>query len=138
MDTTDYLKPIPVPSKETKPFWEAARQRKLVMPRCTSCGTYRFPVSRHCRACGKVGHEWVEVSGRGTVFSFVTYHRHYHPGFAGDLPYVVGLIALAEGPRIISNIVGIAPEEIRCDMPVAVQFEQITPDCALPKFAPVK
>jgi uncharacterized OB-fold protein len=138
MDSADYLKPIPVPSKETKPFWDAARAKKLAMPRCTSCGTFRFPVSRHCRACGKEGHEWVEVSGRGTVFSFVTYHRHYHPGFAGELPYVVGLIELEEGPRIISNIVGIAPEDIRCDMKVAVRFEQITPDMALPKFAPVR
>ena len=137
MDTPDYPKPIPVASKETKPFWDAVRQKKLVMPRCTSCGTFRFPLSRHCRACGKAGHEWVEVSGRGTVFSYVTYHRHYHPGFEAELPYTVGLVALAEGPRIISNIVGIAPEAIRCDMPVAVQFEQITPDMYLPKFAPV-
>ena len=137
MDTPDYLKPIPVPSKETKPFWEATRQKKLVMPRCTSCGAYRFPVSRHCRACGKEGHEWVEVSGRGKVFSFITYHRHYHPGWANELPYVVGLIELEEGPRIISNIVGIEPEKISCDMPVAVRFEPITPEIALPKFAPV-
>ena len=137
MDTPDYLKPIPVPSKETRPFWEATRAKKLVMPRCTSCGTFRFPVSRHCRACGKEGHEWVEVSGRGKIFTFVTYHRHYHPGFANELPYVVGLVELEEGPRIISNIVGVAPEAVRCDMPVAVRFEPITADIALPKFAPV-
>ena len=138
MDTPEYMKPIPVASKETKPFWDAAKQKKLVMPRCTSCGTWRFPVSRHCRACGKPGYEWKEVSGRGTVFTYVTYHRHYHPGFAGELPYVVALVALEEGPRIISNIVGIPPDQVRCDMKVAVQFEQITADTALPKFAPVK
>ena len=138
MDTPHYDKPIPVPSKETKPFWDAVREKRLVMPRCTSCGTYRFPVSRFCHACNKPGYEWHAVSGRGKVHTFIVYHRAYHPGFVAELPYVVGLVELEEGPRIISNIVGIPPEEVRCDMKVAVRFETITPDAALPKFAPAE
>jgi uncharacterized OB-fold protein len=136
MDSTAYAKPLPVPSKETKPFWDAVREHRLVMPCCTSCGIFRFPVSRFCHACGKPGYAWRDVSGRGKIFSFVTYHRAYHPGFVGELPYVVGLVALAEGPRIISNIVGIEPAEVRCDMDVAVLFDSVTPDVTLPKFAP--
>jgi hypothetical protein len=136
MEGTEYTKPIPVPSKETKPFWDAARERRLVMPACTSCGTFRFPVSRFCRACGKPGYEWRTVAGTGRLYSYVTYHRAYHPGFVDELPYVVGLVELDEGPRIISNIVGIAPDAVRCDMKVSVQFDSITPEVALPKFAP--
>jgi hypothetical protein len=137
MDGSDYIKPLPVPSKESRPFWDAVRDKRLVMPCCTSCNTFRFPISRYCRACGKPGFDWRAVSGRGKVFSFVTYHRAYHPGFVAELPYVVGLVELEEGPRLISNIVGIAPDAVRCDMPVAVLFDSVTPDVVLPKFAPV-
>ncbi len=82
--------------------------------------------------------EWAAVTGRGKVYSFVIFHRAYHPGFAGELPYAVACIELEEGPRLLSNIVGIAPEKVRCDMPVEVVFEEITPDISLPKFRPAQ
>jgi uncharacterized OB-fold protein len=127
---------MPVPSPATAPFWAAARDSRLLMPRCRGCGRFSFPAPLACPHCDGVEMEWTEVSGRGTVFSFVVYHRVYHPAFADKVPYVVAVIALEEGPRLISNVVGIAPGEVRCDMPVSVVFEEISDGVRIPKFAP--
>ena len=89
-----------------------------------------------CSECTSDAYDWNPVSGKGRVFSFVIYHRAYHPGFQGEIPYVVGVIELDEGPRMLSNVVGCKPEEVRCDMPVEVTFEDITDEMSLPKFQP--
>jgi uncharacterized OB-fold protein len=77
------------------------------------------------------------VSGLGKVFSFVTYHRVYHPAFANDVPYVVALVELDEGPRLLTNIVGVPPDKVACDMRVRVVFDDYGEDVAVPKFAPL-
>ena len=77
------------------------------------------------------------MSGRGKVFSYVIYHRVYHPGFANEVPYAVALIELDEGPRMISNVIGIPPDKVACDMPVRVAYEDIEDVATLPKFTPV-
>ena len=128
--------PVPRPSRETAPFWAAANEERLVMPRCESCGTYFFPPSLACPSCNAERIAWVPVSGRGSVFSFVIMHRVYHPAFKDKVPYVVAVIALEEGPRLISGIVEIAPDEVRCDMPVEVRFEEVRDGIRIPKFAP--
>src|ERR1043166_4949849 len=104
-NVNDYKKPIPVPSLESKPYWEGVRAHKLVVPRCDDCGHHWFPPSRHCPNCNSANIGWHESSGRGKVFSFVVFHRVYHPGFTGEVPYVVALIELEEGPRLLSNVV---------------------------------
>jgi len=131
-------KPIPVITDETRPYWEAAKRRELVLQRCRDCGAYRHPASLLCPECTSASFDWKAVSGRGKVFSFVIFHRAYDPAFADDVPYAVACIELAEGPRMMSNIVGIGPEQVRCDMAVEVVFEQITGDVTLPKFQPVE
>lgn len=129
--------PLPHPSPATQPFWDAAKEDRLIMPRCAACGAYQFPPTTACNACGAERMEWVDVSGRGSVFSFVVFHRVYHPAFADKVPYVVAVIALDEGPRIISGVVGIPPSEVACDMPVRVVFEDVRDGVKLPKFTPV-
>jgi hypothetical protein len=79
---------------------------------------------------------WISTSGKGTIYSFVIYRRAYHPGFEDQLPYVVALVQLEEGPRLISNIVDCDPQAVRCDMPVEVVFDDVTPDVTLFKFRP--
>ena len=133
---SSYLKPLPVPSPETEPFWRAARAHHLSLPKCGDCAMVRFPPSGHCPACGGTAHEWVDLSGAGKVFSFVVYHRLYHKGWEGELPYVVAVIELAEGPRLLSTLTGIAPGDVVCDMAVQVLFDDVTQDVSLPKFAP--
>jgi uncharacterized OB-fold protein len=77
------------------------------------------------------------VSGKGKVYTFVVYHRVYHPGFAGEVPYAVAVIELAEGPRMLSNVVGVPPEELVCETPVEIVFEDIVEGMTLPKFKPL-
>ena len=133
----DFDFPVPVPSSETEPFWAAAREERLVLPRCDACGGHWFPPSLACPRCGFERYSWVPASGRGTVFSFVVYHRVYHRAFKEKVPYVVAVIELEEGPRLISNVVGIAPEKVRCDMPVSVVFEVLRDGFRIPKFTPL-
>jgi len=133
---SDYLKPIPTPSEDSKPYWEAARNHELKLQKCRACGAFWFPPGAVCSECTSDAYDWTPVSGKGKVFSFVVFHRSYHPGFNEELPYVVGCIELNEGPRLLSNVVGCKPDEVRCDMPVEVTFEDITAEITLPKFRP--
>ncbi len=129
-------KPVPVPSEDSRPFWEATRDGELRLQRCADCGAFRFPPGVLCPECGSASAEWKALSGRGTVYSYVVFHRAYHPAFAQDLPYAVACVQLEEGPRLLSNIVGIEPARIRCDMPVEVLFEKVSDEISLPKFRP--
>lgn len=133
----EYNKPIPVPSKESQPYWDGLREQKLLMPHCDACGSYWFPPSLLCPHCSSAKWSWTATSGRGRIFSYVVYHRVYHPGFAGEVPYAVAVIELDEGPRMISNVIGIAPEKLSCDMRVEVAYQPITEAITLPKFKPV-
>ena len=134
---SDYKKPIPVPSDESKPYWAGLKEHKLLMPKCDDCGKYWFPPTQHCTHCSSKNWKWTQVSGRGKVFSFVVYHRVYHPGFADEVPYAVAVIALDEGPRMLSNISRCPVEKIVCDMPVEIDYVDITEDATIPKFRPV-
>ena len=133
----EYNKPIPVPSSESKPYWDGLRDHKLLMPRCDACQGYWFPPSLLCPRCNSAKWTWTAASGRGRVFSYFVYHRVYHPGFADEVPYAVAVIELDEGPRMISNVIGIAPDKLVCDMKVEVVYQTITEAITLPKFKPV-
>jgi uncharacterized OB-fold protein len=129
-------KPIPTITPEMRPFFEAAKRRQLVVQRCLDCGVHRFPAREICSACLSSRREWVPVSGRGEVFSFNVMHQVYHPGFAAEVPYAVVLVKLEEGPKMTSNLLGVAPRDIRVGMPVRVVFEDVSDEVALPKFEP--
>jgi len=131
-----YAKPIPAITPEMRPFYDAAKRHELRVQRCTSCGTHRFPARAICSECLCTEAEWVAVSGRGEIFSFNVMHQVYHPGFAAEVPYAVVIVKLAEGAKMVSNLVGGAPHDIRIGMPVRVVFEDISDEVTLPKFAP--
>jgi uncharacterized OB-fold protein len=134
--TPTAAKPLPQITPEMAPFWEAARRHELVVQRCRGCGERRFPARDLCNRCLAREADWVPVSGRGTIFSFVVMHQVYHPGFADSVPYAVVVVELEEGARMISNLVECPLGDIRIDMPVEVVFEELTPDVTLPKFRP--
>ena len=133
----EYTKPLPSIDESEKPFWGAAKRHELVMQRCLNCGRSRYPLAELCPACLSSQVEWARVSGRGKVYSWIVYHRAFHPAFAQDVPYAVALIELEEGPRLFSNIVGGKLEDLRIGMPVEVTFEDVTPEVSLPRFKPV-
>ncbi len=86
--------------------------------------------------CYSYDTEWIVASGKGKVYTFAVYHQAYYKVFENDLPYVTAVVELEGGPRLLSNIVGCSPEEVRCDMPVEVTWEDISEEFSLPKFKP--
>jgi len=125
----------PTVTLDTAFFWEGAKEGKLLVQRCAVCGRFRHPPRPMCPWCQSL--EWgaVEASGRGTVFSFA---MPVYPEFPFmEYPYVVAVVELEEGTRIVTNIVGIAPDEVRMGMAVQVTFETFDNDVVLPQFTPV-
>ncbi len=134
---TEYAKPLPdVADPNMAPYWEAAKRHELRMQRCGSCDYVRFPPARHCPECLEENDDWVALSGRGTVWSFGVYHHLFNRAFADDIPYNVALVQLEEGPRLVTNIVGVANEAIEMGMPVEVAFDDVTDEVTLVKFRP--
>ena len=133
----DYTKPLPSIDNWNRPFWEGARENKLTMQACEPCGHVFFPPGPVCPKCLSDKLKWRELSGRGKVKSWVVFHQLYYKGFADELPYNVTLVELEEGPHLMTNIVGIANEEIRSEMPVEVVFERATDEITIPKFKAV-
>ena len=131
-----YSKPLPKLTKEDRPFWEAAKQHKFMLPRCRQCGHVWFPPYLNCQRCLSFDREFFEASGRGTVFGRIEMQQPYIAAFKDDLPYNVVLVQLEEGPKMYSNMVGVSADEITVDMPVEVVFEDVTDEFALPKFRP--
>ena len=131
-----YEKPLPRPNGDTGPFWEGCKEHQLRFQRCSSCGHVRWPPSVICPICHSSEMEWIVASGKGRIYSFVVYHVAFHPAFQNDIPYVTAIVKLSEGPRILTNIVGCNPSELKCDMPVKVEWDDITDKFSLPKFKP--
>jgi len=132
-----YTGPIPKPTPETKPYWDAAKQRKLLIQRCNDCSQHYFYPRPLCPGCLSRNVAWVEASGRGRLHTFVINHRGPR-NFPVEAPFVIGIVELEEGPRLLTHIAGVEadPEFVRCDMPVEVFFEDITEEITLPKFRP--
>ena len=129
-------KPLPAVPEDGAPYWAAAREGRLELQRCAKCKHWRFPPSVVCPKCLAFEHEWAPVSGRATIYSFIVVHRPQHPGFAKDAPYNVALVELEEGPRMHTNIVECANEDLKIGMPVEVVFEKVDDEITLPKFRP--
>jgi uncharacterized OB-fold protein len=127
-------KPTPRPSPESRNFWEGAKDKRLMLPRCNICGQFWFPPSQRCRHCLAADFEWRESAGAGRIYSFVVYHRVYHPAFEGEVPYVVAIVELDEGPRLLTNIVGTPPDDVRCAARVRVVFDATQSGVTIPKF----
>ena len=135
---SEYNKPLPNPSVESKPFWDGCKNHQLLLPHCQRCGNYWFPAGAICPKCLSTEWEWSKSSGKGKIYSFGVYHRLYHKGFEADLPYALVVVQLDEGPRVMSNVVGCAPDKLTCDMAVEVVFDDVTEDTTLYKFRPAQ
>jgi uncharacterized OB-fold protein len=131
-----YSKPLPEINEDNREFWIGCREHELRFQKCKACGHIRWPASIICPRCYARETQWVVARGKGRVYTFVVYHVAYHPGFESDVPYIVADVELEEGPRLLTNIVGCRPDEVRCDMPVEVAWEDITEEFSLPKFKP--
>jgi uncharacterized OB-fold protein len=134
---TAYTGPVPKPTPETRPFWDAAKQGKLLIQHCGDCNQHYFYPRPLCPQCLSRKVTWTESSGRGRLHTFVINHRPPR-GFPPDTPIVIAIVELEEGPRLMTNLVAVEPDptQLHCDMPVEVVFEALTDAITLPKFRP--
>ena len=135
MDLTE--RPLPEITEETRSFWEGCRNRELLLQTCRGCGQFIFYPRSICPHCFSPDIEWVKASGQGKVYSYTVSFRPATPAFMEELPYVIAVIELEEGVRMMSNIVDCDFEDVRIGMPVEVTFTEITPEITLPRFRPV-
>ncbi|MGI5326823.1 Zn-ribbon domain-containing OB-fold protein [Actinomadura nitritigenes] len=129
-------KPVPRPTPDTRPFWDGTAAGELRVQRCRGCGRHFFYPRPACPHCGSGDVAWVTATGRATLHSYVINHRPA-PGFEDEAPYVIAIVELEEGVRMMSNLVGVPadPEHLPLDLPLRVVFEQ-RGDVRLPLFAP--
>jgi uncharacterized OB-fold protein len=127
---------LPHLDEGNRTFWEGCRAGELRLQRCNSCDHLRYPISPVCPRCLGTDAMWEAVSGDGRVWSFGIFRHAYNNGWRERVPYNVALVRLDAGPALISNVVGIAPEELRVDLPVTVAFEAVTDEVTLPVFKP--
>ncbi|MEX2236722.1 MAG: OB-fold domain-containing protein [Dehalococcoidia bacterium] len=132
----EYQKPIPVPDEASRPFFEGMKNHELVLMRCTNCRRWRLPSAQRCPECWSLDWTWENASGRGTVYTFAVMHHVLHPGFAGEAPYNVTVVALEEGPRYQTNLVGISNKDIHVGLTVLATYEDINEETSLLKFRP--
>ncbi len=131
-------KPAPVPDAETQPYWDAAARHVLSLPHCQDCDRYVFPPRPICPRCLGAPLEWVELSARGTLYSFAVMWESYMKGF--DAPYLIAQVELDEQPglRLTTNLIDCDPSGARIGMPVSVAFEDRSDGLAVPQFRPTE
>lgn len=114
--------PGPKPSPLTLPFWSASANHRLIVQHCTGCGAHIFYPRQICPHCWSSELEWTEVSGHATVACFVGAYKPAHPAFFADVPYVIALVDLAEGPRMLTNIIDATPDDELIGQKVVVTY----------------
>jgi uncharacterized OB-fold protein len=126
------------PDPWTAPFWEAAAQHRLVVPRCVQCGTFRFPPSPFCWRCRAQDVDWVERPGHGVVYSFTVVWHPILPDLADTVPYAPAVVELADTPgvRIVGAMTDAAPHQVRVGLPVELVWRDVRPDTTVPTWRP--
>lgn len=126
----------------TQPFWDAAKEDRLVAPKCTSCGTFRLPPAPFCWVCQHRDVEWVELPGTGTIYTFIVVRHPLHPDMAECCPYVSGAVELdgtqGEGARMLVNIIDCDPETVKIGDRVEIVFEHVNEEMHTPRFRPIR
>jgi uncharacterized OB-fold protein len=128
------MRPAPVVTDDSADFWSSARDGRLVAQRCAGCGRFHHPPRPMCPSCHAMEHEYVELAGTGTVYSYAILHHPRHPSFS--YPLVTVLVDLDEGIRMVSNLIDVDPADVRIGLEVEVTFEPRAGDMAVPVFRP--
>lgn len=130
-------KPLPVVTEVNRPFWEGCRSGILRLQYCDRCQQHQFYPRLYCMHCGSNKISWVTASGLGLIYSYTIIHQNKSPEFVQNTPYNIAIIQLAEGPRMMSNIIGISPQDLRIGLPVKIIFDPVTDTISIPRFQPV-
>jgi uncharacterized OB-fold protein len=130
--------PTPAADADTLPWWEEAAAHRLVVQRCEACAATRHPPGPTCPRCRCFAHGWLELSGRGTVYTYTVVHRAFVPSLRERVPYVVVVVDLegGGGARLLSNLVDCDPAAVSVGMAVELVWDDVAPGLALPRFRP--
>ena len=129
---------VPKADVLTQPYWDGVRQRELRIQQCRQCGKVWHPPQHLCPDCHSANVEWVAASGRATLYSYTVVQHPAHVAVADRVPYLVGLATLAEGPRVVCNLLNCERGEVRIGMPLKLTFQEIAPGVLLPQFEPAR
>ncbi|MBZ5752686.1 Zn-ribbon domain-containing OB-fold protein [Metabacillus rhizolycopersici] len=129
-------KNFPQPTVETARFWEGCRVHELIIQKCSDCHNFQFYPRLMCTNCTSRKVEWMKASGRGKVMSFTIVHRAISKAYLSQVPYVIAIIELEEGPTMMSNIVQCEPKAVEIGMEVEVVFENWSDTITMPQFSP--
>ncbi|HUG16729.1 MAG TPA: Zn-ribbon domain-containing OB-fold protein [Thermomicrobiales bacterium] len=134
----NYVKPLPQPDPVTQPFWDSVKAHAMKIQRCNDTGKYFFYPRGMSPFTLSDNISWEPVSGKGTLHAFTIVYNQRAPGFADEVPYVVAMIDLEEGPRMMTNLIDVQadPEHVKIGMSVEVVYEDVTDEITLPKFRP--
>ena len=126
------------PDQWTEPFWKATVEHRLVIPRCKSCGTFRMPPGPVCHECQSMELDYVEVSGKGSVYSFTVIRRAMIPALKESIPYIVAVVELPDAGevRLVTNMIDVDPDEVQIGMPVEVVWDDLDEEVTVPRFRP--
>jgi uncharacterized protein len=127
---------LPTIEPESQPFWDAARDGRLLIQRCDSCGAAQHYPRPFCVQCWSDQIRWEESSGRATLYTYSTLYMNDLPPFNRRLPYVAAAVDLEEGPRIMTNIVGAEPADLHIGMALVVDFQALDDRVSAPVFRP--
>lgn len=130
-------RPLPDTRNAGAAYWKAAARGQLSLPWCKTCGQAFWYPRWHCPGCGGENLEWTRARGTGRVYTFTVVRQSGDPYFKTRVPFVVAMIELDEGPRLMANVIDCAPESVRIGMAVSVAFEPVSAEVAIPVFRPV-
>ncbi len=129
---------LPTIEDETRPFWDALREGRLMIARCGACGKVHYYPRPMCPSCWSEDVSLVEVTGRGTLYTWSTVFVNDLPPFNTKVPYVAAQVDLEEGVRLTTMVVDAAPQDLEIGMKLQVVFEAISDDVTIPVFAPAR
>ena len=131
-------KPLPRVNETTRPYWDGVRAERLLLQRCRACASFIHYPRAWCPQCWGTDLEWVESRGTGRVVTFTVVHQAPMESYAGDVPYVLAVVRLDEGPQMMTNLVGVEHSGVRVDLRVEVVFEERAGGFRVPQFRPIK
>lgn len=132
----EYKKPLPIPQPWSRKFWEGTKEGKFLIQTCKDCDVKIFYPRRFCPECWSRDLGWIKAKGTGKIYSYTITYYGAEEKFSDDYPYVLALVDLDEGIRLLTNIVECDPEEVKINMDVEVVFKDISEEFSLPLFRP--
>ena len=134
MSEPDQLRPVPAITRDTQFWWDGIQERKLLIQRCSACGNLRHPPGPMCPSCHSLEWETLAATGRGEIYSYVSFYHPPIPPF--DVPNLIVLVELDEGTRVVSNLPGVSSDQVRVGMPVQARFDELEQGRLFLQFEP--